>query len=459
MKRRVFLKNSTFGLSSILIPNTFFSSCNDGNKNEMELDKSKNIIVIGSGISGLASAKLLNDNGINVIVLESQDRLGGRLRTDRSLNIPFDEGASWIHGPIGNPISNIAELSEAITYLTNDENIKIYDTDGTEYNEDTLDEYYTAYENVLDTIQNNGSVDQSFEEVFKSLYPEYIDDRLWKFMLSAYLEFDTGADISQLSSLDFYDDESFSGNDVIITNGYDKIADYLAQGIDIRLNNAVEVIDYSSERVVVSTSESTFEADYVIITVPLGVLKNNIITFSPALPQEKLDAIDNVKMSAVNKFLLLFNTTFWNDNLQYFGYTADEKGKFNYFLNLNKFATGSNALMTFAFGNYGILTESMSDNEIIDLILTHLRNIYGSSVPSPINMLRTKWNTNVHTFGSYSFASNNTRSSDFDILGQKVGNSLFFAGEHTSKDYRGTVHGAYLSGINQADAILKLLST
>ncbi|WP_244191285.1 FAD-dependent oxidoreductase [Klebsiella pneumoniae] len=41
-------------------------------------------------------------------------------------------------------------------------------------------------------------------------------------------------------------------------------------------------------------------------------------------------------------------------------------------------------------------------------------------------------------------------------MAESVGNRLFFAGEHTSRKYRGTVHGAYLSGVREANKISNL---
>jgi monoamine oxidase len=39
-------------------------------------------------------------------------------------------------------------------------------------------------------------------------------------------------------------------------------------------------------------------------------------------------------------------------------------------------------------------------------------------------------------------------------LGEPVGERLLFAGEATNPEWFGTVHGAYLSGLREADRIL-----
>ena len=84
-----------------------------------------------------------------------------------------------------------------------------------------------------------------------------------------------------------------------------------------------------------------------------------------------------VKMSSVNKFLLVFPSVFWDNTIQYVGYTPDTKGKFNYFMNMKKFIP-QNALMTFAFGNYGAVTETMTDAQVTNEIMLHLKSIYGN---------------------------------------------------------------------------------
>lgn len=453
MQRRKFIKDTITGLPLIFMTPTLLASC--GKDDEDINPNGKTVVVIGAGISGLAAAKKLKQKGFAVIVLEAQEKVGGRMRTDRSLGVAFDEGASWIHGPSGNPITNLASQSGANTFLTSDDSVEVFDTSGAAYSGSVMANAENQFNNALNAVRNGGIQTQSFQTVFNALYPIQASDRLWKYMLSAYLEFNTGGDISKLSSIFFDDDEEFNGEDLIITNGFDKVTDFLAQGLDIRLNTRVTNINYSNTIVAITANGNNIEADYVIVSVPLGVLKNNAIAFTPALPTNKINAIANTNIGNVNKFLLIWNTPFWDTDLQYIGYTPDIKGKFNYYLNIKKF-TPSNGLMTFAFGDYATVTESMTDSEIINEIMLNLKSIYGNSIPNPANFLRTRWGQNINSFGAYSYPTNGSTSADFDTLANEVNNMIFFAGEHTEREFRGTVHGAYLSGIREADKIIGL---
>lgn len=86
-------------------------------------------------------------------------------------------------------------------------------------------------------------------------------------------------------SLKHHDDnDQFNGPEHIFPGGYSSIIDALANGIDISLNTPVKSINYQGETIIVTaTNGSTFEADKVIVTVPLGVLQSNSIKFLPSL--------------------------------------------------------------------------------------------------------------------------------------------------------------------------------
>jgi monoamine oxidase len=239
------------------------------------------------------------------------------------------------------------------------------------------------------------------------------------------------------------------------TNGFDTVANYLAIGLQVQLNQRVTNIDYGTTKVKVTHNGSVSEADYVIVTVPLGVLKKKSILFTPALPAVKQNAIQKVGMNCVNKFLLTWDTAFWDD-VQYLSYTPEVKDKFNYFVNVKKFHPSVNALMTFAYAEYARQTETMTDAQIINEIMVHLKDMYGNNIPNPTRLLRTKWQSNENTFGSYSYTAIETVLQHFDDLAEEVNDKVFFAGEHTEADYFSTAHGAYLSGLREAQKIMDL---
>ena len=58
------------------------------------------VVVLGAGAAGLAAARRLQDSGLDLVVLEARDRLGGRILTHRSPDIPVavELGAEFLHG-------------------------------------------------------------------------------------------------------------------------------------------------------------------------------------------------------------------------------------------------------------------------------------------------------------------------------------------------------------------------
>lgn len=450
MNRKDFLKTSALGLGALYFP-LGFSSCK---RDDRPIDTDKEVLVIGAGIAGLRAAQYLQNRGVTVTVLEASDRTGGRIRTDRSLGFAFDEGASWIHGAgRKNPIVDLAATAGGTTAVTDDDSVKVYDMDGSAYNTSDTDEAEKEYNKILRQL-DGGS--QSFLDAFYAANPQYEGDRFWTYMLSAYLEFDTGADLNWLTSSDFYNDEDFRGDEAIFTNGYDTVTDYIAEGLDIRLNTQVESIDYSGEQVNIVTDAGSFSGDFVVVAVPLGILQRERISFHPVLPDEKQSALSALGMGSVNKYLCVWDNPFWETDLQYIGFTPEERGGPNYYLNLRKYSD-VNGLMTFTFGVKSIGFEQQSDSQVIEQIMAPLRTIYGNDIPLPRDFRRTRWNTDENTFGSYSFVREGARSSAYDLLAESIDQKVFFAGEHTNSDYRGTVHGAYLSGEREGRKIASVL--
>ena len=417
------------------------------------------VIVVGSGISGLAAAKRMKSQGAIVTILEAKNRIGGRLYTDYELGAPFEVGAGWIHGPSNrNPVKKLANKINAETFITDDSNYELYDQNGEWVSEQKFNEINRQWEDILDHIDNEIDLGdtRSLADVIEQEFPNALEDPLLAWAFSAYTEFNQGGPIEKLSA--FYHDEGdlFSGKDVILPHGYDPILKPLAKDLDIRLNQPVVKISYGGDGVTVSTREKNYSGDYVVCSVPLGILKRKKIKFHPPLPKSYQQKIDRLGFGSVTKIALKFEKAFWDPNVQYFGIASEPKGRWNLWLNYRTFSE-HNILLGLSFGAYANEADKMSASKMTKDALSVLESVWGSDVTSPSDMICTNWSKDKETFGAYSFPNKLSVPSDFDGLADGISGdfykTLFLCGEHTTFDYAGTLHGAYITGIWAAEAI------
>ncbi|MBL4647295.1 MAG: FAD-dependent oxidoreductase [Rhizobiales bacterium] len=411
------------------------------------------VIIIGAGIAGLTAAQKLQKLNYSVLVLEAKDHIGGRLKTDWSLGAPFEIGAGWIHGPKGNPISKLAKNVGAKTFVTDDENFSVYAANGIEQDYNQILDKQHALEKLYQTIDDTFDDDQSLSRAIKRVSPKSAKDPALRWMQSAYTEFDTGGPLESLSAYYFDEDDTFDGEDVILTTGYDEILTPLAEGLDIRLGHPVEKIEYEAgDGASVYVGGIEFEANFVICTCPLGVLQSGDIEFDPPLPKKITKSINHIGMGNVTKIALKFEQAFWPVDTQYFGLMTKEKGRWNYFLNYRTFSK-QNILLGFSVGDYAQKAEQLSDQEMTADAMDAIRSMFGNRAPNPSNARMTRWSKDPFTKGAYSYAKLGSKPADFDDLAQPIAKTLIFAGEHTNFKYHATTHGAHLSGLAAADII------
>ncbi|ELT96770.1 hypothetical protein CAPTEDRAFT_124163 [Capitella teleta] len=303
----------------------------------------------------------------------------------------------------------------------------------------------------------------------------------WHF---ANLEFANATPLSTLSlkHWDQDDDFEFTGSHLTVRNGYSCVPVALSEGLDIKLNVAVRSVNYSSTGVEIQTTHPrtngnpvTYKADACLITLPLGVLKEslrangpNCVSFNPPLPEWKTQALQRMGFGNLNKVVLCFDRVFWDPNANLFGHvgsTTASRGELFLFWNLYK----SPVLLALVAGEAAAIMENVSDDVIIGRSIAVLKGIFGNSaVPQPKEAVVTRWRADPWSRGSYSYVSAGSTGNDYDLMASPISanpappnappnpNNLprvFFAGEHTIRNYPATVHGALLSGCREAGRI------
>lgn len=338
---------------------------------------------------------------------------------------------------------------------------------------DELVEEQLRIEERLEELEDNPPSD-----VYLSSRDRQILD--WHF---ANLEFANATPLTALSlkHWDQDDDFEFNGSHMTVRNGYSCLPAALAEGLDIRLNTAVRHVRYNRtgvEIVTQSTSKSsitttqTFKGDAVLITLPLGVLKSHPsgVQFQPPLPEWKTAAIHRMGFGNLNKVVLCFDRVFWDPNTNLFGHvgsTTANRGELFLFWNLYK----SPVLIALVAGEAANKLEDVSDEIIVGSAIAVLKGIFGSSaVPQPKESVVTRWKSDEWSRGSYSYVAAGSSGNDYDLMASPVAPPLvtgmapgtpsppnpprvFFAGEHTIRNYPATVHGALLSGLREAGRI------
>ncbi|KAM1010604.1 hypothetical protein ACFX13_046787 [Malus domestica] len=414
--------------------------CSNGEKRQRSAP-SPSVIVIGGGMAGVSAARALHDASIQVVLLESRDRLGGRVCTDYSFGFPIDLGASWLHGVCKeNPLAPLIGRLGLPLYRTSGDNSVLYDhdlesyalfdMDGNQVPQDLVTKVGEVFENILketDAVRQEFSEDMPIARAFSIVFERKPELRLEGVA---------------------HKEELLPGGHGLMVRGYLPVINTLAKGLDVRLSHRVKKITrrYNGVKVTVEDGR-TFVADAAVVAVPLGVLKAKSITFEPKLPDWKEAAIEDLGVGIENKIVLHFENVFW-PNVEFLGVVADTSYCCSYFLNLHK-ATGHSVLVYMPAGQLAKDIEKMSDEEAANFAFTQLKKILPDA-STPIQHLVSRWGSDVNTLGSYSYDMVGKPHDLYEKLRVPV-DTLFFAGEATSVDFPGSVHGAFATGAMAAE--------
>ncbi|MEL7253605.1 MAG: FAD-dependent oxidoreductase [Pseudomonadota bacterium] len=295
----------------------------------------KRVCVVGAGMAGMGAARDLVDAGLDVQVFEARDRIGGRTWTDHSLGLPIDLGASWIHGPKGNPLTALAK-SQGVTRVKTD-----------------YDEVYG--------LTPDGDV----------VADDDIPDWVWE---AFEVEQNYAMTRAKLSEKAFDEGEDLPGKDVVFPRGYEALFPALTEGYEVKLNHAVEAVEWGDgASVIVDGRAHAFDA--VIVTLPIGVLQAGHVRFDPPLPNDKQDAIGKLGLGLLNKLYLKFDRPFWDVDKPWIMLAGPKQQPFSSWLNFT-YITGAPMLCVFLGADQAWDWEEKSDAETLQCALDTLSGMY-----------------------------------------------------------------------------------
>ncbi|XP_051157743.1 spermine oxidase-like [Leptopilina boulardi] len=468
-------------------------------------DDQPSVIVVGAGVSGIAAASKLMENGFkNVKILEAEDRIGGRIHTAKMGDKLVELGAQWIHGVEGNVAYELASPHGVVD--KGDEGVdkmheRVIDSAGNAVNQkdvDDVNEFSQKAENdLVEYAEKNKN--KPLGEYFQNEIDKYIEEHpKWKenkkgfthlhdmIMVSIYSA-DSWNDVSTVTVKDFH----ICPGPFFVnwkTNGYKTILDILMKRFpkpeeelpvmsNTVLNAEVSSIDYSDPNgkvTVKTTNGDTHTADHVIVTCSVGVLKDvHKSLFKPVLPEDKQKAIEGTGFGNAAKIYLSYDVPWWHEDMNNgFGLfwldkdlemleKDDEKKWLQGLVGVYAVEHKPNLLDAWVAGKYSRDMEKLTDEQVKNHVVEVLQKFFGKThnMTEPTEMMRTKWDSNKHFKGIVSYRS---VKSDPEVvnptkLSEPVGEGkpvILFAGEATSPHHYSAVHGAIESGWREAERIM-----
>ncbi|WP_052158202.1 flavin monoamine oxidase family protein [Lacinutrix jangbogonensis] len=218
-------------------------------------------------------------------------------------------------------------------------------------------------------------------------------------------------------------------------------------------NKIVQSIDYSGDQIIVNMQSGQHMTDKVIVSVPLKILQDGDISFTPNLPQDKLNAISGTTIWEGFKAFFEFSEKFYDDNYE-FGITPSTAGEKIYYNAAFGQNTTKHILGLFVVGTPALDFTSLSGDALRDFILNELNGIYSNqATPNYIKHITQDWDNEPFIKGGY--MTDNADWRTVKTLGESVANKIYFAGgAYTDGEDWVSVHAAAQSAKSVVDVII-----
>ena len=421
-------------------------------------------IILGAGASGLAAAAELARAGVDALVLDARDRIGGRIAShhEPGLAVPVELGAEFIHGEAAPTFALIAKAAGA-AIDTAGEHWSL--RDGELHPADAL---YSEIQRAIRGARVLKTRDVSFDELLDAHLAHVLSDEARESARMLAQGFDA-ADTRRASARAIVDEwtggASVEAPQFRPLGGYGPLLAHLAgelrgSSVRVQLETIVRSVRWKRGAVEV---RGTFHgrpyearAKRAIVALPLGVLQAKAreagaVRFTPALTAKR-DALGHLAPGPVLKVMLRFGCAFWETidrgryrNAAFFRAPAARFPTF-----WTALPVRAPLLVAWAAGPRAAKLSGADKPQLVDAALVSLSAVFGGRI-RVADELETAW---VHDWqrdpyarGAYSYV---TVGGDHarKALAQPLEHTLFFAGEAADcEGEAGTVAGALQRGV------------
>jgi monoamine oxidase len=408
------------------------------------------VAVIGAGAGGIgATRRLVKAGGVSVVALEARDRVGGRVNTIAPTGFALDRGAEWLHSADRNPLAPIAQRLGFSVHQRPSEWTSRLSRSG---------ETPEAEADWLATREEQGRARRKAAAgpEDRSLASTLAPGGRWSQLLDATSTWANGAELDRVSVKDYvrYDDNSTNLN-WRLGEGYGRLFEKLAEGLPVALATSVSRIDHRGRAIRIETARGTLTARRVVVTVPTSIIAAEAIRFDPPLP-EKLAAAMGLPLGVDDKLFIALD-----DGAGGFAQNGFLVGSTTRRETMNYQLRPFDRPIIYCFfgGHFAAAMEREGEAAMFAFASDELANILGAGIRRHIAPLATTaWLRDPWSRGSYSYAMPG-HAGDRAVLAAPVDDRLFFAGEATSPYFFSTAHGAYMTGLSAAEAVLRCGST
>lgn len=429
------------------------------------LAKDKTAIVIGGGLSGLTAAYELQNKGWQVTLLEAKSSLGGRSGMATSEWIGNDKVQPVLNKYVSNFKLSTTPAPEFVRtpgYLIDGEYFSAADlatkqpatAEALKRFDKTVDDLARSIDDpqnpaanntlyALDQINVSSWLDkQNLPATARQLINQQIRTRYDEPSRLSLLYFAQQSRVYRgVSDRDLRASRLVGGSPVL--------AQALVKQLKtIKTNSRVSSITQDKDGVIVKVDSVSYQADYVVLAVPLRALDK--IQMIPTLDAQHLAAIKGTNYGWRDQIMLKFKAPVWESKARMSGEIYSNtglgmlwiepalKGGANVVINLS----GDNARVMQAFG----------DKQMVDQVLIRLHAFYPQARGSFTGYELRRYSTDPSTGGAY-LAFGPGQISKFWRLWERPIQRVTFAGEHTDTLYPGTLEGALRTGQRAASQV------